>query len=96
MIDINLHMFGGGGGGSGAGTDKHSSVKLGTEINSARGIKKDQEYLVIFSNGEKTIRTGDRLLTQINNKTLKYDDDLYHWVSAKGSYIIRKITRRKK
>lgn len=99
MIKLDLAMFGGRGGGSGGGTgggSKKKSVKLGDEINSARGIKKDQEYLITTNKGEKTIRTGEQLLKQIDNKTLKYDDDIYHWVSAKGSYTIRKIIRRKK
>lgn len=98
MIDLNLQMFGGGGGGSGGGTGAHrqSATKLGNEIYSARGIKKDGEYLIITGNGDKTIRTGEQLLRQIQNKSLKYDDDLYHWVSSKGSYIIRRIIRRGK
>ena len=99
MIKLYLTMFGGGGGGSGGGTgggSEKSSVKLGDEINSSRGIKKDQEYLITTNKGEKTIRTGEQLLKQIDNKTLEYDDDIYHWVSAKGSYTIRRITRRKK
>ena len=43
MIELNLVMFGGRGGGSGGGTGggrKKSSVKLGDEINSSRGIKR--------------------------------------------------------
>lgn len=96
MIELILQLFGGGGGKSGASTNKSKSIKLGTEIYSSRGIKKDQEYLVIAGNGDKTIRTGDRLLSQIENKSLKYDDDLYHWVGSKGTYIIRPIKRRKK
>ena len=103
MIKLYLTMFGGGGGGSGGGTgggtgggSKKSSVKLGDEINSSKGIKKDQEYLITTNKGERTIRTGAQLLKQIEDKTLKYDDDIYHWVSSKGSYTIRRITRRKK
>ena len=45
MIKLYLTMFGGGGGGSGGGTgggtgggSKKSSVKLGDEINSSKGI----------------------------------------------------------
>lgn len=98
MIDLNLQMFGGGGGGSGGGTGAHrqSATKLGNEIYSARGIKKDREYLIITNNGDKTIRTGEQLLRQIDNKSLKYDDEIYHWVSSKGTYIIRQIIRRRK
>lgn len=104
MIRLNLKLFGGGGGGSGGGTGAgkngtgikpKTSTKLGDEVYSSRGIKKDEEYAIISNNGEKTIRTGEKLLSQIEDKTLKYDDDIYHWVGSKGSYIIRRIIRRK-
>ena len=42
------------------------------------------------------IRTGEQLLKQIKNKTLNYDEEIYHWVGSKGSYTIRRIIRRKK
>ena len=96
MIKLNITLFGGNGSGDGTGTNKSNTVRLGTEVNSAKGIKKDQEYLVISGNGDKTVRTGERLLSQIQNKSLKYDDDIYHWVGSKGTYIIRPIKRRKK
>ena len=87
---------GGTGTGTGTGSGKKSSVKLGNEIYSSKGIKKDGEYAVVSSKtGEKTIRTGEQLLRQISEKSLSYDDDLYHWVGKKGSYIIRRIIRRK-
>ena len=100
MIRMNLWLFGGGGSGSGgskAGGSGKTSTKLGNEIYTSRGIKKGQEYAVInTSKGETMVRNGSHLLEQIAKGTLKYNDDLYHWVTAKGSYIIRHIVRKGK
>lgn len=101
MLRLNLHMFGGNGSGSGSSggknkTDNQNTIKLGDEIGSSKGIKKGYEYLLISNKGEKSVRTGEKLLSHIKDKTLKYDDDIYHWVGKKGTYIIRRIIRGKK
>lgn len=97
MTDLNLQMFGGRGGGSGKKSEgDKSTFKAGDEVFSARGIKAGEEYAVFPSKGKGSIRKGETLLSMIEKKSLYYDEELRHWVGANGSYIIQRVTRRKK